>query len=115
MFVHNDDLEKYERIEDVDLTDKELKGFAYMVVNGARVGNISDYISNERLQQFERLGLIYKDRSITVTDYYFISQRFLSQLVFLYFETFYRLPNVNKKSKISRGLSPQIRKQKTTP
>jgi len=98
MFVHSGDLEKYERVEDVDLTDKELKGFAYMIVNGARVGNISDYISNERLQQFERLGLIYKDRSITVTDYYFISQRFLSQIAFLYFEIFYRLPSVKKRN-----------------
>jgi hypothetical protein len=110
MFTHAEDLYKYERIEDVDLTDKELKGFAYMVVNGALAWNVSDYISNDRLQQFERLGLVYKDRSITVTDYYFISQRYLSQIVFLYFETFYRLPNGNKKSKISRGLSPQIYK-----
>jgi len=110
MFVHTEDLQKYERVEDVDLTDKELKGFAYMVVNGALAVNVSDYISNERLQQFDRLGIIYKDRSITVSDYYFISQRFLSQIVFLYFETFYRLPNRNKKSKISRGLNPQIRK-----
>lgn len=110
MFVQVEDLQKYERVEDVDITDKELKGLAFMVVNGALAWNVSDYISNERLQQFDRLGIIYKDNSITVTDYYFISQRYLSQIVFLYFETFYRLPNGNKKSKISRGLTPQIRK-----
>lgn len=115
MFAHAEDLDKYERIEDTELTEKELKGFAYMIAHGARIGVISDYISDERLQKFERLGLIYKDRSITVTDYYFISQRFLSQIAFLYFETFYRLANGNKKSKNIKGLTPQIRKQKTTP
>ena len=100
MFVHAEDLNKYERVEDVDLTEKELKGFAHMIVHGARIGIISDYISDERLQKFERLGLIYKDNSIKVTDYYFVSQRFLNQIVFIYFETFYR--NVNEKKKDSR-------------
>lgn len=90
MFVHAEDLEKYERVEDIELTEKELKGFAYMVVHGARVGKIENFISRERLDKFERLGLVYKDNSIKVTDYYFISQRFLNQIIFLYFETFYR-------------------------
>lgn len=100
MFVHAEDLDKYERVEDIELTEKELKGFAFMVVNGARIGIISDYISDERLQKFERLGLIYKDNSIKVTDYYFISQRFLNQIIFLYFETFYKyVKNSSRKSK----------------
>lgn len=100
MFVHAEDLEKYERVEDIELTEKELKGFAYMVVHGAMIGKIENFISRERLDKFERLGLVYKDNSIKVTDYYFISQRFLSQIIFLYFETFYRsLDEKKRKSK----------------
>lgn len=102
MFVHAEDLDKYERIEDIELTDKELKGLAHMVVHGAMVGKIEKFICRERLDKFEKLGLIYKDNSIKVTDFYFISQRFLNQIIFLYFETFYRNVNVNKNSSKSK-------------
>lgn len=89
---------KSRMIQGIQLTESELKGFAYMITSGAPKGFILDYIKDDRIHDFLQLELIYKDPSIIITDYFYISSKYINEIIFLFFDTFYRSMPVIKNS-----------------
>lgn len=84
----NDISSEQKEIELITLTNSELKGFAYMMMRGAPLGVLMMHISKIRIEKFENLGLIYRDRSKSI-PYFFINQRFINQIMCEFFDTFY--------------------------
>lgn len=81
----------------ITLSESDLRGFAYMITRGAPKGLILKHITDERMIELEHLGVIFKDPSIIITDYFYINSKYLNEIIYLYFDTFYRsIPKIKK-------------------